>query len=330
VIIKNFEIKKVDLNKNPFVLLYGKNEGLKNQIKIELLKNKSITSNYEEKEILDNADQFIETLVTKSLFESEKLIIINRASDKLLKILSEIVEKKIQDLIIIVDADNLEKKSKIRSFFEKGKNCICIPFYPDTDQILFKIASEYLRKKNISISSSDLNFVVNKCKGDRKFLFTELEKIELFTKNGKKITKENLGRLINLIENHSINELVDSFLSKNKRRTIKILGENNFNRDDCILITRIFLNKLKKILKLSIEYENNKNLDLTISSAKPQIFWKEKEMTKQQILNWDSKNIKKLLYKINNLELLIKKNYDNSINLIIDFMLDQNSTSTNN
>ena len=330
MIIKNFEIKKVDLNKNPFVLLYGKNEGLKKQIKIELLKNKSITSNYEEKEILDNADQFIETLVTKSLFESEKLIIINRASDKLLKILSEIVEKKIQDLIIIVDADNLEKKSKIRSFFEKGKNCICIPFYPDTDQILFKIASEYLRKKNISISSSDLNFVVNKCKGDRKFLFTELEKIELFTKNGKKITKENLGRLINLIENHSINELVDSFLSKNKRRTIKILGENNFNRDDCILITRIFLNKLKKILKLSIEYENNKNLDLTISSAKPQIFWKEKEMTKQQILNWDSKNIKKLLYKINNLELLIKKNYDNSINLIIDFMLDQNSTSTNN
>ncbi len=330
MIIKNFEIKKVDLNKNPFVLLYGKNEGLKNQIKIELLKNKSITSNYEEREILDNADQFIETLVTKSLFESEKLIIINRASDKLLKILSEIVEKKIQDLIIIVDADNLEKKSKIRSFFEKGKNCICIPFYPDTDQILFKIASEYLRKKNISISSSDLNFVVNKCKGDRKFLFTELEKIELFTKNGKKITKENLGRLINLIENHSINELVDSFLSKNKRRTIKILGENNFNRDDCILITRIFLNKLKKILKLSIEYENNKNLDLTISSAKPQIFWKEKEMTKQQILNWDSKNIKKLLYKINNLELLIKKNYDNSINLIIDFMLDQNSTSTNN
>ena len=330
MIIKNFEIKKVDLNKNPFVLLYGKNEGLKKQIKIELLKNKSITSNYEEREILDNADQFIETLVTKSLFESEKLIIINRASDKLLKILSEIVEKKIQDLIIIVDADNLEKKSKIRSFFEKGKNCICIPFYPDTDQILFKIASEYLRKKNISISSSDLNFVVNKCKGDRKFLFTELEKIELFTKNGKKITKENLGRLINLIENHSINELVDSFLSKNKRRTIKILGENNFNRDDCILITRIFLNKLKKILKLSIEYENNKNLDLTISSAKPQIFWKEKEMTKQQILNWDSKNIKKLLYKINNLELLIKKNYDNSINLIIDFMLDQNSTSTNN
>ena len=330
MIIKNFEIKKVDLNKNPFVLLYGKNEGLKNQIKIELLKNKSITSNYEEREILDNADQFIETLVTKSLFESEKLIIINRASDKLLKILSEIYEKKIQDLIIIVDADNLEKKSKIRSFFEKGKNCICIPFYPDTDQILFKIASEYLRKKNISISSSDLNFVVNKCKGDRKFLFTELEKIELFTKNGKKITKENLGRLINLIENHSINELVDSFLSKNKRRTIKILGENNFNRDDCILITRIFLNKLKKILKLSIEYENNKNLDLTISSAKPQIFWKEKEMTKQQILNWDSKNIKKLLYKINNLELLIKKNYDNSINLIIDFMLDQNSTSTNN
>ena len=330
MIIKNFEIKKINLDKNPFVLLYGKNEGLKIQITNELLKKKTITSNYEEKEIIDNANNFIESLCTKSLFENKKLIHINRATDKIFNILSEIIERRIEDLIIIINANNLEKKSKLRSFFEKDKNCICIPFYADTNQTLFKIASEYLKTRNIPISPSDLNSIVNKCNGDRKILLMELEKIEFYVKNGKKITQEHIAKLTNLIENHSISELVDSCLAKNKRKTINILIENNFSNEDCILITRIFLNKLKKILKLSTEYEKNKDLDLTISSAKPPIFWKEKEITKQQILNWNPKNIKKLLYKINHIELLIKKNYDNSINLITDFILSQASIETNN
>ena len=330
MIIKYFEIKKIDLNKNSFVLLYGKNEGHKEQIKIELLKKKTITQNYEEKEIIDNANSFIESLYTKSLFENEKIITITRATDKIFKILSNIIDKRIENLIIIIDSDNLEKKSKLRSFFEKNKNCICIPFYPDTNQTLSKIASEYLKTRNIPISPSDLNSIVNKCNGDRKILLMELEKIEFYVKNGKKITQEQIAKLTNLIENHSISELVDSCLAKNKRKTINILVENNFSNEDCILITRIFLNKLKKILKLSTEYEKNKDLDLTISSAKPPIFWKEKEITKQQILNWNPENIKKLLYKINHIELLIKKNYDNSINLITDFILNQAGTETNN
>ena len=330
MIIKNFQINTINLNKNPFILLYGKNEGLKNQIKFELLKNEKITENYDEKEIIDNENNFTESLYTKSLFENKKLIIINRATDKIFKVLSEIIDKKINDLIIIIDANSLEKKSKLRSFFEKDKNCICIPFYQDTNQTLFKIASEYLRNRRIPVSPSDLNSIVNKCNGDRKILLMELEKIEFYIKNGKKITKQSIAKLTNLIENYSISELVDSCLAKNQDKTINILIENNFSNEDCILITRIFLNKLKRISKLSIEYEKNKDLDLTISSARPPIFWKEKEITKQQILNWNSKNIKELLYKINNLELLIKKNYDNSINLITDFILNQVSIKTNN
>ncbi len=330
MIIKSFETKKINLYKNPFILLYGKNEGLKKEIKNNLLKDKIITLNLEEKEVLDNPDNFIGSLLTQSLFEKEKIVFINRATDKLFKILSEIIEKRIDNLIIILDSDNLEKKSKLRSFFEKDKNCICIPFYPDTQQTLSRIATEYLKIKNIPISSSNLNLIINKCNGDRKNLLMELGKIELYTKNGKKIDTESLTKLTNLIENHSISELVDNCLARNKRKTINILIENSFSNEDCIIITRIFLNKLKKILKLSIEYKKNKNMDLTISSAKPPIFWKEKEITKQQILNWDPQKIRESLYKINNMELLIKKNYENSINLITDFVLNQVSTKVNN
>ncbi len=330
MIIKHFEINKINLDKSQFILFYGKNEGLKNQIKTKLLENKTITSNLEEKDIIDNSNNFIESLLNQSLFEEEKIIFINRATDKIFKILSEIIYKKIENLIIIINADILEKKSKLRSFFEKDKSCVCIPFYLDTEQTLFKLALEYVKTKKISISTSDLNLIINRCNGDRKILLMELEKIEFYAKKGKKINTESIIKLSNLIENHSISELVDSCLARNKKKTVNILIENNFNNEDCILIIRIFLNKLKTILKLANEYKLNKNIDLTISSAKPPIFWKEKEITKQQILNWDPENLRILLYKTSNIELLIKRNYDNSVNLITDFILSQVSIRANN
>ena len=131
----------------------------------ELFNNKKITLNYEEKEILDNL--IIYRINTKSLFEDEKLITINRATDKIFKIIADIIDRKLEKLIIIIDSDNLEKNPNL-DLFEKDKNRICIPVYPDTNQTLSKIASQYLNKKYFYFSI-DLNFIVNKCNGDRKF-----------------------------------------------------------------------------------------------------------------------------------------------------------------
>ena len=330
MIIKSFEINKINFDQNKLVLFYGKNEGFKNEATNNLIKDKDEIIKYEEKEVLENINDFIESILSKSLFESEKIIIIKRATDKILKIIDEIDSKNIEDIKIIFNADNLEKKSKLRSLFEKDKKYICVPFYPDTDQTLSKLTYNFLKKKNILISPSNINLIVNKCNGDRETLLNELNKIEYFSKNGKKITSENIAKLTNLIENHSISELIDNCLAKNKKKIVNILNENNFNNDDCILITRTFLNKAKKILKLSSEFQNNKNIDLTISSAKPPIFWKDKEITKQQIYKWTPENIKQLIYKLSEIELLIKKNINNSINLITDFILNQASSNTNN
>ena len=330
MIIKSNEINKINFEINKLVLFYGKNEGFKDEATKNLIKKIYETVKYEEKEILDNVDNFIESLLSKSLFEDKKIIIIRRATDKIIKIIDEINSKNVDNVIIIFNADNLEKKSKLRSFFEKDKKSICVAFYPDTNQTLSRFTYNYLKEKNILISSENINLIVDRSNGDRGVLLNELNKIEYFSKNGKKITKENIAKLTNLIENHSVSELIDNCLAKNKKKIIYILNENNFNNDDCILITRTFLNKSKKILKLSIEFEANKNIDLTISSAKPPIFWKDKEITKQQIYKWTPKKIKELIYKLGEIELLVKKNINNSINLITDFILDQASSSTNN
>ena len=330
MIKKSYDIEKINLEYNQFILFYGKNEGLKNEATNNLIKTKHGITRYEEKEILENINDFIESILSKSLFENEKIIIIKRTTDKILRVIDEINSKKVKDLKIIFNSDNLEKKSKLRSLFEKDKKLICVPFYPDTDQTLSKLAFVFFKKKNILTSSSNVNLIVNKCNGDRETLLNELEKIEYFSKSGKKITAENIAKLTNLIENHSISELVDNCLVENKKKILNILNENNFNNEDCILITRTFLNKSKKILELSSNFQNNKNIDLTISSAKPPIFWKDKEITKQQIYKWKPEHIKKLIYKLGEIELLIKKNVNNSINIITDFILHQSSLTTNN
>ena len=329
MILKSFEIKKINQTINNLILFYGKNEGLKNEALNTLVEEGDNTSNYEEKEILDNENNFIENILSKSLFESQKFIVIKRTTDKILKIIETLQQKKLEDVTIILNSDNLEKRSKLRSLFEKDKKLICVPFYPDNDQTLSKLAYNFLKDKKISISPSNINLIVNKCNGDRETLINELQKIEYFSKNGKKINSENISKLINLNENHSISELIDNCLAKNKKKIISILNENNFSNEDCIIITRSFIVKAKKLLALSKTFETNNNIDFTISSAKPPIFWKEKEITKQQIYKWKPEYIKKLIYSLSEIELQIKKNINNSINVITDFILSQSLSETN-
>ena len=330
MILKSFEINKINKKINQLILFYGKNNGLKNEALSALIKNESNIQNYEEKEILDNENNFIENILSKSLFEKEKFIVIKRTTDKILKVIETLHLKNLEDITIILNSDNLEKRSKLRSLFEKDKKLVCVPFYPDNDQTLSKLAYKFLSNKKISLSPSNINLIVNKCSGDREALTNELQKIEYFGKNGKKINSETISKLINLNENHSISELIDNCLAQNKKKIISILNENNFSNEDCIMIIRSFIIKAKKLLVLSKTFETNQNIDLTISSAKPPIFWKEKEITKQQIQKWKPKNIKNLIYALSETELKIKKNINNSINLITDFILLQSSSSTNN
>ncbi len=331
MILKNFEIDKIDLNKTNIILLYGKNNGFKKETTKIILKNiKEKPKIYDEREIFENYENFIDSLLSKSFFEEKKIIIINRVTDKILKIIEEIKLKNTEDLIIILNSEVLEKKSKLRSYFEKNRESICIAFYPDNVTTLLKISHNFLKENKISISSSNINHIINKSNQDRENLLNELNKIVLFNKNGKLISDEIIFKLTNLTENHSISELIDCCLLKNKKKTISIINENNFSNDDCILIIRTFLNKLKRVLKLSTEFKKNKNIDLTITTAKPPIFWKDKEIIKLQIYKWEPKKIRQLIYQLSEIELLVKKNINNSLNIIIDFILKNSSQEVNN
>ena len=325
MIIKNFDLKN-NLKKNiNFYLLYGPNNGLIEDTINQVLKpnfSKNIY-NYDESEILSNIDNFKETVLNKSFFDNDKLIIISRATDKILKIIEEILEKKIDDLKVIIKADILEKKSKLRNFFEKNTNTIIVPSYEDNDQTLIYLAQNFFKKKKIKISPQNINFIIERSKGSRINLKNELEKIASYSEKKLSINLNEIVKITNSNSNYDASELTDNCLALNKKKTLMILNENNPSLEDNIIILKTFLYKLKRLKKLKVELNSKKDLDYVLSSYKPPIFWKDKNLIKHQLQIWSLEQIKSLIRKINDLELLVKKNSQISNQLMNNFILEK-------
>ena len=326
MIAKNFEIEKF-INKENFFLIYGENEGLKEDIIFNISKDypKESILKYTEKEVLNNLNDFYNNILSQSFFDKKKLILINDVSDKLKNEIEIILSKNISDIVLIFISNVLEKKSKIRNFFEKEKNLICVPVYKDDNKTLSNIAYSFFKSKNVNISTESINLIVSRSSEDRKNLKNELNKIENFVIGKKKIELEDLIKLTNLSENHSINKIIDLSLAKNTKQTINALNENIISPEDVIIIIRSYLLKSKRLLKLSEQLEDIKNIDKVISMAKPPIFWKDKDVVKRQMTIWNKNNIRKLIRKINNIELLVKKNTNSSLNILRNFIIEQSS-----
>ena len=331
MILKTFEASGFDFKKFNIYLLYGENEGFKRDF---FDKNILVGTNlkfivYDENDILINYEYVLSSLLNRSLFETEKLIVINRCTDKILAFAQEIAEKNIDDVKIIFKSSILEKRSKLRLYFEKSKKIICTPFYKDNHKTLSLIISDFFKKKKIPISQEIINILADRSGGERSSLNNELEKIENYIYGKKKISLDEISIITNLYENYSVSELIDNCLKKNLKKTINILNENNYSSEDCLLITRTFLIKLKRLLDLKLKTEKGETIDAVVNSYKPSIFWKDKEVVKMQIKIWSLTEIHKLLPQINETELKIKKNIDSGLLILSDFLITKSKTPNN-
>ena len=330
MIIKSFELRKIKLNNHKFYLFYGDNEGSKEETIKNLFEKNYLdkTHRYEEREILDNIDNFFNSILTKSFFDNEKLIIINRATDKIKEIIESLMKKNPNDVKIILNSKNLEKKSTLRKIFEKEKSIVCVPFYEDNNQTLNSIISLFFRNKKIPISQQLINVLIERSRGDRKNLNNELTKIEAYSLNKKNLNLEEIIRLTNLADNYSASELVDHSLAKNTRKTVTILNENNYSDEDNIIIIRTLLAKIKRLVKIYELIDEKNNIEQAVSASKPPVFWRDKPLIIQQMKSWKKEHLKNLIYKTNDIELLIKKNSTIAKNILSDFII-SNSKKVN-
>ena len=324
MISKFYEINKFKEKVN-FYLFYGENDGKKLDTINSDFSNftKENTYKYSEKDIIQDNQLFFNKIYSKSFFEKEKLILIYDITDKILDLIKDTIDIITSEIKIILLTKKLEKKSKIRNFFEKSKKILIVPFYEDTPQTLLSIAKKIVTESKINLSSENLNLIIEKSQGDRVNLKNELEKIINFCRNNKKLDSKDILRLTNLSENYSAGELVDNCLSKNKKKTLNILNENIPSSEDNILILRTFLNKLKRLRKLKLSLDQSNNIDQAINSFKPPIFWKDKDLIKQQIKMWDLNDIETFIIDLNDTESLIKKNPQVSNQIMNNMILDK-------
>ena len=322
MIIKSFDVQRSEFSKNNYFLLYGTNDGFKEELinNIILKDFKGEIIRIDEQEINNKSSDLIDSLLTKSLFEEDKSIIISRATDKILKFIQDILKRKISNIKIIINCGLLEKKSKLRNLFEIDKSLIVIPVYEDDARSLTPIIQKFLIENKIKLSRESIDLLIDRSSGDRKNLNVELNKIMCLSKTTKEINFEIIKKLTNLADNHSVSELADSFLLKNQKKISKILNENNYSNDDCILILRTISSKSKRLLKILNEKKDKANIDSIITNYKPPIFWKDKETIKRQANNWDILDLKNKIFNLNDLEFLIKSQPSNSLKLISDYI----------
>ena len=321
MIVKTFEINKKKIDKENFFLIYGENEGLKKEVVLNLKKNlKGNIDHFDEAQILEDKELFYEKVFNQSLFEKEKIIIVNRCTEKIYEVIENILKKNIPDTKIIFNANILEKKSKLRNLFEKDKELIIVPTYKDTALGLLEIARKFFYNYKISISQEAINLLVNRCNGDRGHLKSELDKVLTYMHGKKNINLEEIYKLTNLSENFNINELVDNSLSKNYQKISEIMNESNYKLEDGMIILRTFLQKAKRLLNIYEKQSNNISFDSLINDYKPPIFWKDKPVVKKQLENWSKSKIKDLIYNINKTETDLKKNSPISLMLVFNFI----------
>jgi len=327
MIIKSYEVKKKKSNlvKNNFFLLYGENLGLKKDIKDFIVKeikqkdnNIEILSLYES-EIVDNEDNFYNLAYTGSLFSNTKLITIYEATDKIVKKINNIYDNYSVNVFFIFFSEILEKKSKLRDFFEKSKKTICIPCYLDNERDLEIIAQSELKKNKIMLSREALNVLIEKSNADRNNLRNEIEKIKSYSLNKKSLGLHEIKTLINFSGDYKSDILINECLCGNISQYKKIISELYVNTVNQILLLRILSNKIHRLLKIKEQKNKSNNIDSLINSSKPTIFWKEKPLVKKQLSIWSLNDLQKVIGGINNTELLCKKNPQISYSIFLNF-----------
>ena len=240
-----------------------------------------------------------------SLFTKKKIIFVNQISEKIFAEIESLLNSK-EDVKIILIGDLLDKRSKLRNLFEKGKDMAVIPCYNDNDITLRKLIQNELREfKNLN--SNTINMILSYSNLNRKTILNNLEKIKLFYDN-KVLSEENLETLLNSDRNEMFENIRDAALDGDKIRLNKLLANFAFSKEDSFLYINIINYRLIKLLDIHKQNTNNNDFSVTINKMRPPIFWKDKPIFLKLLKKWDKQSVIDALKHLGQTEEKIKKN----------------------
>ena len=329
MIFKSYILEKnTNLIKKNIFLFYGENEGLKQEFKKKLKedhKNKEIIKLFQE-DILKNKDILINEILNKSLFEEKKVFFIDQANDKILQILEEI-ENYIQEEIIFLFSDILEKKSKLRIYFEKSKNYGVTACYQDNEISIKTIISDKLKSFQ-NITPEIINYIIQNTGLDRMKINNEITKIESCFDN-KEMNIKKLESLLNIKNNDDFSKLKDEALKGNKIKTNRLLADTVFEVENNIYYLNSINQTINRLNQIEDLKKNDINIESIIMSLKPPVFWKDKPILIEQTKKWNKNKLQKALDKTFKVELAIKTNTTIKKDLLIKNLIIELCSSAN-
>ena len=319
MIYKSYLIEQ-NLNKisENFVLFYGENLGLKNEFKkkIKSIEKEIIIIRLNQDEIVKNKDNFFNELLNLSLFEKKKYFLIENTNDKILPLIEEIIPKLDQQKVFLF-SEILDKKSKLRNFFEKSKDGAIVPCYPDNEISLKKIIQDKLIGF-VGLNTENINLILESCNLDRSKLYNDLDKIVVLFKD-KKIDIEDLSKLLNQRVNEDFDLIKDAALSGKKNVTNKLLSDTIIEEEKTLFYINNINNRLNRIK--DILSNNDKSLEKAIERVKPPIFWKDKPNFLIQAKKWNLKKISNILQTTFDLEIQFKSQSILNKNILVKKLL---------
>ncbi len=292
MILKSFEIENniASILKYKFILIYGENLGLKEALKKKLinLNNEAEVINLYQEDIAKNKGIILNEVKNVSLFVKEKVIIINQANEKSFSELEALLDNNGNVKIILV-ADLLDKKSKLRALFEKETNLAIIPCYKDTEITLRKLIQNELKDYK-NLNSNITNMILNYSNLNRKTILNNIEKIKSFYEK-KTVSEHSLEILLNTDRNEVFENIRDAALEGNKIKLNGLLGNFTFANEDTYLYLNMINYRLIKLLDIHKQNIVNKNFEITISKMRPPIFWKDKPIFLRLLKKWDKQRV---------------------------------------
>jgi len=304
IVEQNLEI----LNNYQAALLYGENNGLKDDIKSRLKDHNADSEiiNFFEDEIIKNKNILYDNINNESLFNKKKLILIQRATDKILDEIYDSLEKRNQNIKICIFSENLDKKSKLRNLFEKNKNLAICACYPDNERTLINYISKELSCYK-DLNGEFINLIINNSKMDRKVIQSELVKIKNYFIE-KKLNKDQLLQILNIKNNNDFEEIRDIALIGGREKINKLLSEMELLGEGSFFFLNSLNYRIIRLIEIQRINQNCNSYEQTIENIKPTIFWKDKPIYIQQLKKWNLNKLNKVASKIRQTEVLLKKN----------------------
>ncbi|MGY8985081.1 MAG: DNA polymerase III subunit delta [Sphingomonadales bacterium] len=297
------------------VLIYGPDEGLvrerAHRISKQVVEDLSDPFNVVRpslSQVIEEPSILLDELLSLSMVGGRRLVRLDGAEDKAYQGLEQAlsgIPKDGEKNLLVVTAGNLKPSSKIRKLFEGLEIAVTIACYADSSKDVEELIIEVLGANNLKADPQAISFLLNNLGSDRLISRSELEKIVLYAGDriDRVIKLEDVITLIGDSATLTLNDIASATTGGDLKRLDQLLERAQSQGENAIAIIRALSRRLQQFHLVKGLIEAGQPIDSAIGKLRPPLFFKEKDIFRNQLFLWSSQKLGKALLLLSDAEL---------------------------